>query len=317
MSSLAESAGTSPLRRMAPKPKNQSRLHRKQTIAAYVLILPFVVIFIAMFVVPLAYSAYLSLFRTQLVGGTSFIGLGNYVEALTDPLFLGALLRMGLFLVIQVPIMLGFALFFALALDSGRVRWHKFVRLSIFVPYAIPGVVATLMWGYLYGNDFGPINQVIRWFGIQAPNLLSGSLIVPSTMNIITWEFIGYNMIVLFSAMRSIPTELYDAAQVDGAGQFRIAWSIKIPMIRQAILLTIIFSIIGTFQTFSEPQLLYKLAPNAVGTAFSPNLYAFNLTFINQNSNYAAAIAFLLGIVIMIVSYFVQLSVQRRGRSFE
>jgi multiple sugar transport system permease protein len=317
MSSLAESAGTTPLSRVAPKPKNQSRLHRKQTFAAYVLILPFVVIFIAMFVVPLAYSAYISLFRTQLVGGTSFIGLGNYFEALTDPLFLGALLRMGLFLVIQVPIMLGFALFFALALDSGRVRWHKFVRLSIFVPYAIPGVVATLMWGYLYGHDFGPINQVIRWFGIQAPNLLSGSLIVPSTMNIITWEFIGYNMIVLFSAMRSIPTELYDAAQVDGAGQFRIAWSIKIPMIRQAILLTIIFSIIGTFQTFSEPQLLYKLAPNAVGTAFSPNLYAFNLTFVNQNSNYAAAIAFLLGIVIMIVSYFVQLSVQRRGRSFE
>jgi multiple sugar transport system permease protein len=317
MSSLAESATSGSLTRSGPTSNKRSGLHRKQTIAAYILILPFVVVFIAMFVVPLAYSAYVSLFRTQLIGGTSFIGLANYFEAVTDPLFLESLLRMGLFLLIQVPIMLGFALFFALALDSGRVRFHKFVRLSIFIPYAIPGVVATLMWGYLYGHDFGPISQVIRWFGIQPPNLLSSNLIVPSTMNIITWEFIGYNMIVLFSAMRSIPTELYDAAQVDGAGQFRIAWSIKIPMIRQAILLTIIFSIIGTFQTFSEPQLLYKLAPNAVGTAFSPNLYAFNLTFINQNSNYAAAIAFLLGIVIMIVSYFVQLSVQRRGRSYE
>jgi multiple sugar transport system permease protein len=121
-------------------------------------------------------------------------------------------------------------------------------------------------------------------------------------------------MIILFSALRSIPTELYDAAQVDGAGQWRIAWSVKIPAIRPAILLTVIFSIIGSFQLFSEPQLLYNLAPNAIGTAFSPNLYAYNLAFINQNINYAAAIAFLLGLVIMIVSYIVQLTAQRRER---
>jgi multiple sugar transport system permease protein len=318
MSSVAGVVGVSQVdvARGTP-PKRKNHLHGKQTFAAYVLITPFIVIFIALFVTPLIYSGYLSFFRTQLVGGTTFVGFGNYVEAITDPLFLGAVLRMCLFLVIQVPIMLGLALFFALALDSGRVRGHKFVRLAIFVPYAIPGVVATLMWGYLYGHDFGPITQVIKALGLQAPNLLSGAFITPAIMNIVSWEFIGYNMIVLFAAMRSIPQELYDAAQVDGAGQVRIAWSVKIPMIRQAILLTVIFSIIGTFQTFSEPQLLYGLAPNAVGTSFSPNLYAYNLAFVNQNVNYAAAIAFLLGIVIMIVSYFVQLTVQRRDRSFE
>jgi multiple sugar transport system permease protein len=316
MSSVAESTGALADTRVV-QPKRKSQLHRKQTLAAYVLIIPFVVVFIAMLVVPLVYSGYLSFFRTQLVGGTVFVGLGNYLEAITDPQFLGAVLRMCLFLVIQVPIMLISALFFALAIDSGRVRGSKFVRLAIFVPYAIPGVVATLMWGYLYGNDFGPINQVIRAVGLPAPNLLSSQFIIPSMMNIVTWEFIGYNMIILYAAMRSIPTELYDAAQVDGASQFRIAWSVKIPSIRPAILLTVIFSVIGTFQLFNEPQLLYNLAPNAVGTSFSPNLYAYNLAFINQNVNYAAAIAFLLGIVIMIVSYVVQLSAQRRDRSFE
>jgi multiple sugar transport system permease protein len=295
-----------------PRRRNESR--RNQTVAAYALILPFVIVFLAMLVVPLVYSGVLSFFRTQIVGGTVFVGLSNYVQAVTDPLFLGGVGRMGLFLVIQVPIMLIFALFFALALDSGRVRAAKFIRLAIFVPYAVPAVVATLLWGYIYGSNFGPITQVITALGLQAPNLLSSNLVLGSIMNIVTWEFVGYNMIILFSALRSIPTELYDAAQVDGAGQWRIAWSVKIPAIRPAILLTVIFSIIGSFQLFSEPQLLYNLAPNAIGTAFSPNLYAYNLAFINQNINYAAAIAFLLGLVIMIVSYIVQLTAQRRER---
>jgi multiple sugar transport system permease protein len=295
-----------------PRRHNESK--RNQTVAAYALILPFVVVFLAMLVVPLVYSGVLSFFRTQIVGGTVFVGLSNYVQAVTDPLFLGGVGRMGLFLVIQVPIMLIFALFFALALDSGRVRAAKFIRLAIFVPYAVPAVVATLLWGYIYGSNFGPITQVITALGLQAPNLLSSNLVLGSIMNIVTWEFVGYNMIILFSALRSIPTELYDAAQVDGAGQWRIAWSVKIPAIRPAILLTVIFSIIGSFQLFSEPQLLYNLAPNAIGTAFSPNLYAYNLAFINQNVNYAASIAFLLGLVIMIVSYIVQLTAQRRER---
>jgi multiple sugar transport system permease protein len=295
-----------------PRRHNESK--RNQTVAAYALILPFVIVFLAMLVVPLVYSGVLSFFRTQIVGGTVFVGLSNYVQAVTDPLFLGGVGRMGLFLVIQVPIMLIFALFFALALDSGRVRAAKFIRLAIFVPYAVPAVVATLLWGYIYGSNFGPITQVITALGLQAPNLLSSNLVLGSIMNIVTWEFVGYNMIILFSALRSIPTELYDAAQVDGAGQWRIAWSVKIPAIRPAILLTVIFSIIGSFQLFSEPQLLYNLAPNAIGTAFSPNLYAYNLAFINQNVNYAASIAFLLGLVIMIVSYIVQLTTQRRER---
>jgi multiple sugar transport system permease protein len=313
--SITGSALAAPTSALARTPRKRWSQKRKQTFAAYMLIMPFVVIFLAMLVVPLVYSGYLSVFRSELVGGRVFVGLGNYVQALTDPLFIGSILRMCLFLGIQVPIMLGFALFFALALDSGRVGGHKFVRLAIFVPYAIPGVVATLMWGYLYGNDFGPIHQVIHGLGLPAPNLLSPQWIIPSTMNIVTWEYIGYNMIILYAALRAISVDLHEAAELDGAGQFRIAWSVKIPAIRPAILLTVIFSIIGSFQLFNEPQLLYNLAPNSVGTSFSPNLYAYNLAFVNQNVNYAAAIAFLLGIVIMMVSYVVQLTAQRRYRS--
>jgi len=287
------------------------QLHAGQTRAAWMLVIPFLVVFAAMFIAPLAYSAYLSLFSSQLVGGEIFAGLGNYARALQDPSFWGGLGRVALFLFIQVPIMLAAAIFFALAIDSRRIRGGRAIRLLVFIPYAVPSVVATLMWGYLYGTDFGLITQLFHAVGLAAPDLLSPGNVLGSTMNIVCWEFIGYNMIILYAALRSIPDELYEAAEIDGAGQWRIAWSIKLPAIRQAILLTVIFSIIGSFQLFNEPNLLFNIAPNAIGTDFTPNLYAFNVAFKNQEINYAAAIAFLLGIVIMIVSFVVQRATNR------
>ena len=298
----------------APPKRRTSSTKRKQNLAAYLFVLPFFVVFLTMLVVPLIYSGYLSLFESRLIGGEVFAGLTNYVRAISDPNFLSALGRVALFLIIQVPIMLGIALFLALALDTGRARGSKAARLLIFMPYAVPAVVATLMWGYLYGPDFGPIAQISRAVGFGTPEFLSPENILGSMINIVTWEFIGYNMIILYAALRSIPSELYEAAEIDGAGQFRTAWSVKIPAIRPAIVLTIIFSIIGSFQLFNEPSLLNAIAPDAITNAFTPNYYAYNLAFINQELNYAAAIAFLLGIVIAIISYVVQLSEQRRER---
>lgn len=295
------------------RPANRDR--RRKNTAAYLFIAPFIVLFVTMLLVPLFYAGYLSLFRVQLIGGDAFVGFENYARALTDERFIGGVLRMALFLVIQVPIMLGLALFLALALDSARVRGGRFSRLAIFVPYAVPGVVATLMWGYLYGDNFGPIAQFMRAIGLGSPELLSSDNILGSIMNIVTWQYVGYNMVIMYAALRAIPTEQYEAARIDGAGQVRIAWSIKIPAIRSALVLTAIFSVIGSFQLFSEPKLLYEIAPNAIGSSFSPNLYAYNLAFTNQDINYAAAIAFLLGFVIMIVSYVFQLSTARREKA--
>jgi multiple sugar transport system permease protein len=301
----------------AASPRQRTQLtpsKRRQYAAAYMLVLPFFLIFLAMIIVPLVYAGYLSFFRTRLIGGTSFVGFENYTRALTDPLFLGGVGRMGLFLLIQVPIMLALALFFALALDSGLMKLARFSRLAIFVPYAVPSVVATLMWGYLYGPDFGPFAQISRALGMGPPPFFTQDAMLFSIMNIVNWEFIGYNMIIIYAALRSLPAELYEAARVDGASEFNIAWSIKIPSIRPALLLTVIFSVIGTFQLFTEPQLMRTLAPTVIGTAYTPNLYAYNISFVNQDANYAAALAFLLGIVIMIVSYTVQLSARRKER---
>ncbi|MEV5101309.1 carbohydrate ABC transporter permease [Streptomyces massasporeus] len=285
---------------------------RRRRVAGPLFVAPFMVLFLLLFLAPLGYAAYLSLFQERLVGGTVFVGLDNYVTALTDPQLLSGVGRVALFFLIQVPLMLVLALVFALALDSGLLRLARVIRLGIFVPYAVPSVVAALMWGYLYGPDFGPFAQLGRELGLAAPKFLSDGWMLGSIANVVTWEFVGYNMIILYAALRTIPHELYEAAAMDGAGPWRIARSIKLPALKPALLLTLLFSVIGSFQLFNEPNLLMKIAPDVISSSYTANLYAYSLAFTGQQVNYAATVSFLLGLVIVIASYGVLLTANRR-----
>jgi multiple sugar transport system permease protein len=298
----------------AKTPTAAPRARRGRSRAGYLFVAPFLLAFFALFLLPLIYAGYLSLFRERIIGGVVFAGLDNYVRALGDERLVAGVGNVAQFFLLQVPIMLGLALFAALAIDSGLLRVAKVFRLGIFVPYAVPAVVATLMWGYLYGRDFGPFAQVAEAAGGAPPDFLSSGAMLGSMANIVTWEFTGYNMIILYAALRTIPTELYEAAAVDGAGAWRIAWSIKIPAVRPALMLCLIFSVIGSFQLFAEPQLLQRLAPSVIDGAFTPNLYAYTLAFTGQEVNYAAAVSFLLGLVIVVASYTVLLVARRGGR---
>jgi multiple sugar transport system permease protein len=278
----------------------------------YLFVAPFMIAFTAMFLVPLAYAAWFSLFREQMIGGNVFVGIDNYTRAFTDPQLIAGLGRVALFFLIQVPVMMVLALFFALALDSALLRLSRTVRLAIFMPYAVPSVVAALMWGFLYGPDFGPLAQLADKIGAAAPDFLGADLMLGSIANIVTWEFTGYNMILLYAALRAVP---YEAAAVDGAGPWRTAWSIKIPLLRPAIVLCMVFSVIGSFQLFNEPSIMRTLAPNVIVADYTPNLYAYNLAFVGQEYNYAAAVSFVLGFVIMAGSYLFMLATNRRSRS--
>ena len=281
--------------------------------AGPIFVAPFLVLFLLLFLAPLGYAAYLSLFQHRLIGGTTFVGLKNYITAVGDPLLRHGVAHVALFFVIQVPVMLILALLLALALDSGLLRLQRVIRLGIFLPYAVPSVVATLMWGYLYGPSFGPIAQIGRDLHVTVPNFLDSSWMLASLSNIVTWEFTGYNMIILYAALQTIPRELYEAAAVDGAGAWRIARSIKLPALRPALTLTLLFSVIGSFQLFNEPALLQQLAPNVIDSAYTANLYAYSLAFTGQQVNYAAAVSFLLGLIIVVISYvFLYLANRRR-----
>lgn len=296
---------TTPARTKAPPRRRQLGTTGALFIA------PFMVLFLLLFLAPLGYAAYLSLFQERLIGGSTFVGLDNYVTALKDPQLLKGIGRVALFFVIQVPVMLLLALCFALALDSGLLRLARVIRLGIFVPYAVPSVIATLMWGYLYGPDFGPFAQISHDLHLPAPHFLTDGWMLGSLANIVTWEFVGYNMIILYAALRTIPTELYEAAAMDG-GAWRIAWSIKLPALRPALTLTVLFSVIGSFQLFNEPKLLMSVAPDVIDSSYTANLYAYSVAFISQQTNYAATVSFILGLVIVIVSYAFLLTANRR-----
>ncbi|MET7656865.1 MULTISPECIES: sugar ABC transporter permease [unclassified Streptomyces] len=295
--------------RPAPPPAKRDR----RSWTGWGFIGPFVAVFALVFLAPIMYSIYLSLFRDQLIGGNQFVGLDNYTRALQDDAFWSAVGRVALFLAIQVPIMLGIALLVALALDSGRLYGKSFFRITIFLPYAVPAVVATLMWGFMYGTKYGLVGDINSAFGVTLPDLLSPGWVLASIGNIVTWEFVGYNMLIFYSALRVIPTSLYEAAEIDGAGQWRIISSIKMPAIRGAIVIATIFSIIGSFQLFNEPSILRPLALNSITTDFTPNFYTYSLSFNGQQHNYSATVAIVMGVITMIVAYAVQLRGMRKG----
>ncbi|MGW0140358.1 carbohydrate ABC transporter permease [Streptomyces calvus] len=307
MTTLQPPAAAGP--RPAPPPARRDR----RSWTGWGFIGPFVAVFALVFLAPIAYSLHLSLFRDQLIGGTTFVGLDNYQQALRDERFWDALGRVSLFLCVQVPVMLGIALLVALALDSGRLYGKNFFRISVFLPYAVPAVVAALMWSFMYGTRFGLVGDLNDAFNISLPDPLSPDLVLAAIGNIVTWEFVGYNMLIFYSALRVVPNSLYEAAEIDGAGQIRVITAIKLPAIRGALVIATIFSIIGSFQLFNEPSVMQKLAPNAITTDYTPNFYTYSLSFSGQQHNYSATVAIVMGLITMVIAYVVQLRGMRKG----
>ncbi|MCG2800476.1 MAG: sugar ABC transporter permease [Cellulomonas sp.] len=286
---------------------------RRRSFVGLGFVAPFLAVFAFVLVVPVGYSIYLALFQDKLIGGRSFVGLANFAQLFADPKFWDGLGRVALFLVVQVPIMLGLALVAALAIDSGRLRGASFFRISVFLPYAVPGVVAVLMWGFMYGDQFGLAANINSFLGSQVLQPLTPKWILLAIGNIVTWEFVGYNMLIFYSALRSVPGDLYEAAAIDGAGSWRVVFSIKIPALRQAIVIATIFSIIGSFQLFNEPNILRTLIPSVISTYFTPNMYAFTLSFAGQQYNYAATLAIVMGVFTAVIAYVVQLRGSREA----
>lgn len=287
------------------------RIRRKSI--PFLFLTPFLVGFVIFMVVPLVYALGLSLFRSKIIGGRTFVGIENYIKALQDPIFWSGVRHVLTFGLIQIPVMLGIALVAALILDAAVTRWRTIFRLGFFVPFAVPAVVAALIWGYLYGQSFGPIAQIAHWLGQAPPIFLTQGTIIVALANISTWQYTGYNMLIMYAALKSIPPELYEAARVDGATGIQIARFIRIPLIFPAIILTFIFSIIGTLQLFTEPQIMNVIAPSAVGPNFTPNIYVYTLSFMNRQFDYAAAIAFTLAVVTAAVASVVLYVSRRRG----
>lgn len=277
---------------------------------------PFAVLFLGVYVAPIIYTADQSLYRLQHSGlGLSapvkvFAGLGNYADAFRDVAFRGSLLRVLLIGVIQVPVMLGLALAFALLLDARHTMLKRFFRLAYFLPYALPGVIGALMWSYLVAPGLSPISTLARHLGWSL-NLTATGLLAPVIGNMLTWGWTGYNMLIIYSALQAIPPELAEAATIDGCSSWGIARRIKVPMVRPALVLTAVFSIIGTVQLYNEPATLQAVAPNLSST-YTPIFAAYN-SVSNNDFPYAAAESVIVALLAFVLSFgFLRLA-QRRG----
>lgn len=276
---------------------------RTQRRTGWLLVAPFTILMIVFVLIPVIWAARLSLYTGTLARGPVFTGLGNFVSVFKDSQFGASVLRILTLGIVQVPVTLAIALFAALLLDHFTGWYPKLFRISLFLPYAIPGVVAVLMWSYLYSPTFGPLRT----------NLLTQHTGLLSVGNVIFWGSTGFNMIILYSSLQGVPQELYQAARVDGAGHIRLALSIKIPIIAPSLVLSALLAILATMQLFTEPNILSEQAPDVFVQSYTPNTYAYNLAFSYSQFNYAAAVSFSVAIIVSIISFILLTLTRKRS----
>ena len=210
---------------------------------------------------------------------------------------MGSILRVVLFACVQIPFMLLVSLVLALFLDALTAKAANRFRIVLLVPYMIPGVVAAIVWINLYSPAVGPLTPMGDFLGFDW-NFFAPSMVWPSIGNLLTWHGIGYNMVIIYSALQGVPRELFEAARLDGASEIRIALSVKIPFVRAALVLTGLLSIIQMLQLFNEPALFRNITPETVDGSFTPIMIIYNQAFNAGNYQYAAALSVLLALIL-------------------
>lgn len=273
-------------------------------------LLPFLLLYLLFYFVSTGYAVYLSLFMQRGLNPPVFVGLKNFAQALSDQQFLGSLETIAKFGALQIPIMLLLALLFALYNDAHQSRLAKVFSATMFLPYALPGVMSGLMWGYLYSKSLSPFNDILGWFNLNFDFLREDHLLF-SIGNIFTWTWTGYNAIILSSSLKSIPPELYEAATVDGATSWQMVRYIKLPLLVPTLMLTLLFAIIGVLQIFTEPFVLKSLS--YVPTNLTPNLYIYSNAFSYGNFNYAATLSVIVAVLTFACSSLLLTLINRQG----
>ncbi|MGP4993621.1 carbohydrate ABC transporter permease [Glutamicibacter ardleyensis] len=277
-------------------------------LAPWLLLAPFLALFTLTFILPIIaaiQASFTRITRRGLFGEagvhSEFAGFGNYAQALGDEAFVASIGRMIVFGIVQVPIMILLCTVLALLLESASAKWPAFFRAAYFLPYGVPGVIATILWSFLYVPGLSPIIDAASAVGLEV-DFLGPQSILWSIANIVTWSYTGYNMLIVIAQLKAIPGEIYEAARLDGAGPLRVAWHIQLPLISPALVLTTVFSIIGTLQLFAEAQVLMSVAP-AIDSQYTPNLSAYTTAFAYNDYNVAAAQSVLIALAAFALSF--------------
>ncbi|MEU7894835.1 sugar ABC transporter permease [Nonomuraea sp. NPDC049152] len=307
-----------PLRVAAPPPQGNGRRWRSVLdirAMPYVLISPYFVLFAFFGLFPLAFTLWYSLYDYDLAGTTEWAGLGNYVQLLADDDFWNAVVNtVGIFLLATIPQLL-LALLLANALNK-RLRLRLTIRMSVLLPLVTSVVAVAVVFTQLYARDWGLVNWVLSWFGVDPINWRAERL--PSWLAIATmvdWRWTGYNAIIFLAGMQTIPRDLYEAASIDGASRRRQFWQITLPMLRPTLIFVVLNSTIGGLTLFAEPTTFYNgnVDGGSQGQFQTVAMFIVKQGFREFDYGYAAAAAWLLFLLILLGALINFLFVRRIG----
>jgi len=280
-------------------------IRRRQTLAAWLFALPFVVLFVVFMAGPVVASLAMSFtdftsrdLRNPLA--INLVGLENYTKLLSDDRFLHSAFNTLYFVVVGIPLTMVVALAVAVALNAGIQRFRTLFRVGFYTPVVTSIVAVAVVWRFLLQPESGLLNTVLGWAGIDGPNWLqSTTWAMPSLIAMAAWRNMGTLMVIFLAGLQTIPKELHEAAMVDGAGAWRRFRSITLPLLRPTLLLGAVLLGVGYLQFFEEPFVMTKGGPldRTLSTAyFTYNQFGFG------NYSYAAAASYLLFLAIVVLT---------------
>lgn len=285
-----------------PAATSSSQKFNDHSRPAMAFLAPFVALYVLFIIGPAIYGLVMSFFDTSLVkpGLSSFAGLGNYAEALQSKDFWSSLWHTIWFTILTTPplIVLGFVL--ALLADRvGRGRW--FFRLAFFAPFILPSAVMALIWIWIYTPGLGILETALKTIGIGAPNWLGdASWAMPSLAISTVWWTLGFNFILYLAGLQDIPAELYEAAEIDGAGPWQQIRHITIPLLARTTTLVAVLQVIASLKVFDQMYIMTAGGPNF--STRSVLEYIYDQGFTNFRVGYASALSMLFFVVVLAVS---------------
>jgi cellobiose transport system permease protein len=310
MAVIATPRADTPPRRRTGKSSWRSRRSRWDIkFSPYAFVAPFFILFAAFGLYPLLWTAWISLHRTELINADklgAYAGFANYTNLLRDSFFWNALantLTLGVLSAVpQLLMALGLA-----HLLNYRLRGSTFWRISVLAPFATSVAAATVVFAQLFNRDVGIVNFVLHnLLGLPALDFTNSKWPAQVAIaTIVIWRWTGYNALIYLASMQAIPTELYEAASIDGAGRWRQFREVTIPSLRPTIIFTVVISTIGSTQLFGEPLLFSSGGTNAVTGGASRQyqtlaMYFYERGFVNGHLGRAAAVAWLMFVLIVI-----------------
>ncbi|ONK12230.1 sugar ABC transporter permease [Streptomyces sp. MP131-18] len=287
------------------------RWRGRETGVALIFLAPALLGFIAFYAWPTVRGVYLSFTDYDLLTAPDFSGLDNYRRLLTDDVFWNSLWVTLKYVVLNIGVQTVVAL--ALAVLLHRLTRSTVIRGLILLPYLISNVVVALVWYWMADYNLGIINQMLGWVGIDAIGFFGDEAwAIPTIAGINVWRHMGYTALLIFAGLQTINRDVYEAAAVDGAGEFRIFFRITLPLLRPVLALVLVLTVIGSWQIFDTVAVTTQGGP--VDATRVIQYYIFDQAFTRFDFGYASAISVVLFLILAGVA-FAQLKLLRAGES--